>query len=260
MNASEVRYLESDIAAERGHDTVRPPFRKTRLAKFLATLTLSAAAAGGGYAYYRYVPAANITAEAAFSDTPLNNEMSELAAIATETHMRVACDDDLLEKGGGLVSVVDGTEYKTNGRVHPLPILIGQVALPVTILREEVCTTLQNKQNLLPEVDESGPARTTKYEGPQLFANALVTLLHEKEHAVSQVFNEAAANCYAYQKLPEALKRVGMDPEIVPIVARAVTSKNVPPTQPPEYYSPECKPGGTYDLGISEYYLGAADK
>ena len=79
-------------------------------------------------------------------------------------------------------------------------------------------------------------------------ASYLKVLSHEIEHTFG-VMNEAEADCYALQRLPEQLEAAGFSSRESD---RLVSTYLVNPqfTMPAEYVSSECREGGAFDLGI----------
>lgn len=232
-------------------------YKKPRHTARNAAISLSLATiAALGVGYAASTPTGSINREAAFNFNDRNDQMSSLAMGLTGSLVRVSCDDALLEREGGLKITVDGQDYPVRGRVYPFGISENSFAIapPVMVLREEICDTILDDTNKLPEIKQVGAARVTHYEAPIEFARAVVTLLHEREHTF-QVFNEAAANCYAYQKLPAALAVLGMNTEHIPIVTRGLLNDMSSDAYPSSYYSSECRDGGLLDLDISDTYL-----
>jgi hypothetical protein len=77
-------------------------------------------------------------------------------------------------------------------------------------------------------------------------ARALHVLMHESFHLVG-IRNEAAADCYAFQRVELAATRLGAEPvEAQALAARAYVDRQE--TAPPDYRSSECRDGGALDL------------
>jgi hypothetical protein len=83
-------------------------------------------------------------------------------------------------------------------------------------------------------------------EGTARAVYGMVTLAHESWH-LRGVVNEAQTQCYAVQTLEQAARRLGVSPADAHLIALRVAADEA--TAPSgEYHSPECRPGGRYDL------------
>ena len=76
--------------------------------------------------------------------------------------------------------------------------------------------------------------------------DGIVTLAHESWH-LRGLLNEAQTQCYAVQSTERAARLFGIRPEDAHLVALSVAAAD---SASPfgEYHSPECRPGGRYDL------------
>lgn len=101
-----------------------------------------------------------------------------------------------------------------------------------TRIRPDICRRLQRIR------DDGGG-------GAGAEASATEVLAHESFH-LRGVKDEAAAECYAIQFIPEVARELGATP------ANARTlhalALGAYPHHPPNYLSPECRPGGRLDL------------
>jgi len=74
----------------------------------------------------------------------------------------------------------------------------------------------------------------------------IVTLAHESWH-LRGVVNEARTQCYAVQSTYAVARRLGVSaPDASLVAARVALDDSRQPQG--QYHSPECRPGGTYDL------------
>jgi hypothetical protein len=76
--------------------------------------------------------------------------------------------------------------------------------------------------------------------------DGLVTLAHESWH-LRGIVNEAQTQCYAVQSTERAARLFGIGTEDARLLALSVAVADAAAT-PGEYHSPECRPGGRYDL------------
>jgi hypothetical protein len=76
--------------------------------------------------------------------------------------------------------------------------------------------------------------------------SAIQTLAHEEQH-VDGIADEGKADCYAFQRAPEAARAIGVDADAAQFVARVVTSSY---DRPAEYHDARCHAGGGLDLGL----------
>ena len=83
-------------------------------------------------------------------------------------------------------------------------------------------------------------------------ARALHVLMHESFHLVG-IRSEAAADCYAFQRVELAATRLGADPfEAEALAARAYVDRQE--TAPLDYRSTECRDGGALDLSPTPHW------
>lgn len=191
--------------------------------------------------------------EASKAHTERNDSMSAIASELSGEPVRVNCDDERLDqRDATLPSLEDGRILITQGLVQNSDIS-ELVTSPVITLRESICSTVTFFDPTAPiPLESTSEYAKYLYESWE-YAKSIGILLHELEH-VGGIQNEAQANCNAYQKLPLALGRLGLTGEVAEsgaLVATLTEEHN----NLPEYLSDECRPGGAYDLSISESYL-----
>lgn len=75
---------------------------------------------------------------------------------------------------------------------------------------------------------------------------AILTLAHESWH-LRGVKNEARTQCYAIQSVYAVARGLGVDDREARLVAARAALDHARQS-PGDYKSPECRPGGTYDL------------
>jgi hypothetical protein len=222
--------------------------------KFPAIMLLAGMALGTGIVN---APSIQHNFEAATDLSDRNNDMSDLATEIAGIPLRVDCDDAPLDKRGNILE--DGVTYTVQGQVTSflIPYTLGTIAPPVMTVRESICDDILTFDTTPPTTDTQDPAYFDYLFEAQQFAGDVGVVLHEAEHN-KQIFNEAEANCYSYQKLPGALVQLGMDPQFAEEVSlRAAVDEERYSTD--EYISEECMPGGEYDLAISPVYLDPND-
>jgi hypothetical protein len=76
--------------------------------------------------------------------------------------------------------------------------------------------------------------------------DGIVTLAHESWH-LRGVVDEAQTQCYAVQSTERAARLFGIRPADAHLIALSVAAADAAAPQG-EYHSPECRPGGRYDL------------
>jgi hypothetical protein len=77
----------------------------------------------------------------------------------------------------------------------------------------------------------------------ELLVRSLSTVAHEAQH-VAGVVDEAEAECYGLQEAHRVGERLGLEPRTAHLAAWYAWSF---PQTPPDYQSPECRPGGALD-------------
>ena len=238
---------EATELANRDHTRLRTA---GRFAGKFALYQVAAVGLGAAIAHGGIIASSAIdNAEAAFTFNEQNNEVSTIASHIADLPMRVDCDTDAL--GGTIVQ--DGIEYTTRGAVRPLILFPQPVAIPVMTIREDLCDDITE---FTPTVDPAALSTDAYYDYTHdvlKYADALSVVLHESEH-IKQEFDEAAATCYAYQKLPGALEELGIDEAIALSTAKRL-AEGTNDGYTDEYLSDECRPGGSLDLAISDVYI-----
>lgn len=186
---------------------------------------------------------------AATDHSNLNNTMSDIASELAGTSLRVDCNDKAL----GDTYKADGGDYIVEGHVVPFDLLGFRVSPPVMTVREDICYSIVN---FAPHAADS-----IAYDNPKQaydFATSVSIVLHEAQHN-AQVMDEAEAECYAIQKLPGALETLGVD-ENDALWLSENTALTEATMMPSNYVSDKCRPGGAYDLGISDVYIEPTKK
>ena len=74
----------------------------------------------------------------------------------------------------------------------------------------------------------------------------IVTLAHESWH-LRGIIDEGRTQCYAVQTTEGVALRLGVAPEAARLIALRVAAEDAA-SPAGEYHSPECRPGGEYDL------------
>jgi len=197
----------------------------------------------------------NYNVNAATDHSDRNDKVSTLVSEVTGIPLRVDCDNDVIDTIP--LSSEDGQSYGVMGFVAPLHFMDVYLSVPVMTLREEICDTVLG--------DEEAPTYTSKESNEYYeyidyaarYADSLSIVLHETEH-IKQVRDEAEASCYAYQKLPDALVKLGMDEEDADKVAR-IALDEASDVMMDDYYSEECRPGGAYDIAESDLFLQSSE-
>ena len=77
------------------------------------------------------------------------------------------------------------------------------------------------------------------------------TIEHEYQHVASNEINEAINECKATQLMPLRLKTLGYPSDIAEDVSRQYARKML---RPADYLSPDCHPGGSLDLQVSDIF------
>lgn len=173
--------------------------------------------------------------------------MSDLLSLLTGMPARVNCDSSIVKAGQA-----EG-EYHI-GHVTPLSFFDVPFAPPVTTVRNNECDRINMFLQTTKPHEFSGAAYETVYDRrAEQFVGSIAVLLHEAEH-MRQVRNEAAATCYAVQKMPGALQKLGMTQSDIDKYAPEALKDKVLRFHP-EYISIECRPGGDLDIGVSDLYL-----
>jgi len=189
----------------------------------------------------------NINAGTRFNTA--NDAMSKIASEIGDKYLRVDCNDAALDSLG--VYIEDGVAYRAAGAVYPITYKNDALYAPVLRLREDICNTILSYQPVIPSY--GGKDYSDYIERTNVFANALQILLHEIEHT-NGISNEAKANCHSYQKVPVVLEDLGVDPFVGSLVSHEIAHENAKIT-PQSYLTEECRPGGDFDLNISDIYL-----
>ena len=83
-------------------------------------------------------------------------------------------------------------------------------------------------------------------DGTLAAVSGIITLAHESWHLRGFV-NEAQTQCYAVQTTEQVAVRLGVSREDARLIALRVAADDAA-ASPGEYHSPECRPGGAYDL------------
>jgi len=104
-------------------------------------------------------------------------------------------------------------------------------------------------------VTEDSPTYQEYMYNAAAYASSLSIALHEVEHTRG-VLNEAQAECNAIQKLPGALEEAGMSEFAAEDTAKTAAIMQAASLMK-SYLSKECRPGGEYDLGISDVYISS---
>jgi len=91
-------------------------------------------------------------------------------------------------------------------------------------------------------LDRTHTCRTSTLEA----VDAMVTLAHESWH-LRGVLNEAQTQCYAVQSVGKVARSLGFDPVEAGLVETYVAVADARAGYD-EYHSPQCRPGGAYDL------------
>jgi hypothetical protein len=187
---------------------------------------------------------------AATTHSPLNDDTSEAVSELLGFDVRVDCNNDTLDRTSPLDPLVFGEPIVRRGSVMAHNYLFQKYILPVMTLRETICTSLTTySPPKLPELIET----TEQYTDLTAYTEAVYVALHEGEHT-RQIDNEAEASCYAFQKLPAALAGAGIEPMYSDVVVPDL-GFSLGLQYPDTYLSDECRPGGAYDLSISQSYL-----
>jgi hypothetical protein len=76
--------------------------------------------------------------------------------------------------------------------------------------------------------------------------HGIVTLAHESWH-LRGIIDEARTQCYAVQTTEHVARRLGVPPKDAHLIALRVAADDTAAPRG-EYHSPECRPGGRYDL------------
>jgi hypothetical protein len=74
----------------------------------------------------------------------------------------------------------------------------------------------------------------------------IVTLAHESWH-LRGILDEGRTQCYAIQTTERVALRLGVEPAAARLIALRVAADDAA-APPGEYHSPQCRPGGEYDL------------
>lgn len=215
----------------------------------LASLALAAPFVSHGF---------NQNVAAAATAEPADIQMSQFASELVGKRVWVDCNDTAIAQTQSALQGSDtGTETsRLEGYVKPLQ--YGPVAYlpPVMTLRESICQTVLNFNATTADPTLTDTAYATYVAGHGFsYMQDIATILHEAEHT-NQVWNEAQASCNAYQKLPEALGRLGIGISGDDATRFAqIGAEYYAEVAPDEYTSDECAPGGAYDLGISDVYV-----
>lgn len=194
----------------------------------------------------------DISASLAYTD--INNHTSAVATKLAGAPVRVDCNNAVLNARDAKHPLAEkGVTYETAGLVR-----FSSRHIPfyprVMTLREDVCEALISPIDTPPLVAISSSSYEIELGKAETYANDVAILLHEIEHT-DGILNEATAECYAYQKLPGALASLGLQGWYAEVVATE-TVHDISPTRPVEYTSPECRPGGSLDLAVSDIYIG----
>ena len=194
--------------------------------------------------------------KAATSKDPLNQELSQIATEISGHTTYIECNDEPLDTLASRIASPSGTgqAFIIDGAVTSLRLPFGKAyAPPVATLRDTICHDIIEYNPQPPSVAVDSPEYAQYKHDTVTYAFRLAELIHEIQHT-EQISNEAQANCYAYQKLPAALKREGVDPSLVEYADHEAAAQDGT-VSPDTYLSPECTPHGQYDLGISDIYL-----
>lgn len=186
-----------------------------------------------------------------------NNRTSEVASELIGLPVRVDCNDATLDFADTLRNFMhpNTTHIQTIGHVRPYSLGVATIPPQVMTVRESVCDDIASF-----EFDENASTDdeiVDRYLASADYAQAAYIVLHEGEH-LRNVNDEAAAACYAMQKLPKALEQSGFNEKYVDMISQN-TLRYVSELHPDEYYSEECAPGGELDLGISDLYLAKSN-
>ncbi len=188
--------------------------------------------------------------EALEAERPPSNErnldVSELASSILNSPVLVDCNTEKIEithaESEDDTHTLAYVTKHSNGMLEYVP--------PYITMRGRLCDDLLTFPRM-EKPDDNELASTYEIRAKE-FAKAAAVLLHEKEH-VEHVFDEGEATCYAVQKLPEAIEEYYSTYDEALTYAVAATSE-LSFELKPEYTSPDCKPGGAFDLNISPVY------
>lgn len=200
--------------------------------------------------------AAYENAKSAFADSDLNNEVSVIASEILDKPTRVDCNDEPLGDSGAYLE--NGNNYTVKGQVRPFNFIFAAVAPPVMTLRESLCDHIVSHSPGAAEPDIDSPLYPEYYFATRDYTDAIGVVLHEGEHTM-QVFDEAEATCYSYQKLPGALEELGMSEENA-LEAASDSEFSLSGRLMEGYLSDECRPGGAFDLDIGGVYMGSSQR
>lgn len=173
----------------------------------------------------------NIKAGLTFNE--LNNAASGAASEILDQNVRVHCDDEITAEHdavGLVASVRYGLPFTEGSSYTP----------PVMTVREEFCEDLAG-------LDLEANSDDITYN--ELFSVYIVQ--HEAEH-INGTRDEAAADCYAVQKMPETLTSIGVSEDYASAATDYLARYLEEAPMPAEYRSPECSPGGELDLEITD--------
>ncbi len=184
-----------------------------------------------------------------------DDEMSTFVSDLAGTSLRVECSNETLSRIDENDPLVEqGINYSRVGstRTITLPGTDTTYAFPVIILRDEVCEGIDTYNETSVTMEDY--TNKTTIDSLWSYTDSLSTVLHEVEHT-QQIIDEAEATCLSFQKLPGVLVDNGFEPVLAEYLSSEMV--NFKETQYlSEYFSDECRPGGAYDLGISDIYFG----
>lgn len=159
--------------------------------------------------------------------------VSELATETAGRELTVYCNDPILEN----LSAESNEYYDTNSFVQGV---VSRDIRDTIILRENLCDILE-----MPDVNSDIGSSIN-------YTHASYTLLHEIEHIYGE-YNEAAATCYAGQKLEDFVGNK-LTPDTSRIATEAVVQW-LPTVLSDEYLSEECKDNGELDIDEASHFI-----
>jgi hypothetical protein len=166
---------------------------------------------------------------AAAAAKPGDPRLSGIASELARRHVTIRCE--------GLSGALTGARGES-GRTE----FIGSKPVSVSYLQEGIC----QKLHAYSRESRAGAACLLPCQKPLELAWSLNTLAHESYH-LAGVRNEAQTECYALQAIDFVARRLGASTEQGRALA-AFSFDQLPRRMPPEYSSPECHDGGSFDL------------
>jgi len=186
--------------------------------------------------------------EAEKGDTKLSPDISSVASQMAGKSIEVHCGNEVFSELG------DDHVVRTIGFVEPhravIPFIGVRVVAPSNdiYLRQPVCRRIFEST----DGERSGSFQDVRSLPESAYM--LQVLSHEIEHT-NGTYDEAEAECHAFQNLPDRMRLLGFD-EVD--ISNAVTAVEVLQEDrlSDAYRSAECTQGGAYDLAIEGPYAG----